>query len=99
MMLREGHLDALARASRETFVDRMIDHLGRPDARALVEQAIDAAEDVAIVSEAGICRYVELWLAHGVMCDRGSVEMLAVLDDGALDEAGKLDAIEELVRG
>ncbi|HEX4455674.1 MAG TPA: hypothetical protein VH143_32660, partial [Kofleriaceae bacterium] len=68
MRLRAAHLVALVRVSREIFVDRMVEHtrderrrdydrLGEPALRELLWRALDAAEDIAIVSEAGICRY------------------------------------------
>jgi hypothetical protein len=108
VILRRVHLDALARAARETFVDRLVAHVasefpgayatrGEAGTRALCEQCLDAATDVSITTEAGVCGYLELWLRRGVMCDRAGAELLAVLDDGALDDASKLDRLEALV--
>jgi hypothetical protein len=110
MRLRQAHVDALGRAARETFVDRMVEHVasdlprdyeqrGELGVRALVEQALDAADDVAIVTELGVCRYVELWIRYGVMCDRASAACLLVLDDGSRGELDRLYAIEALIRG
>ncbi len=99
MKLRAAHLEALVQVSRESFVDRMVEHLGEHAPRGLIWRALDAAEDIGIVSEAGICRYIELWLEHGECCDRDGPELLALIDDGSLSEAAKLDAIEARVRG
>jgi hypothetical protein len=108
MILRRVHLDALARAARETFVDRLVAHVasefsaayatrGEAGTRALCEQCLDAAADVSITTEAGVCGYLELWLRHGAMCDRASAELLAVLDDGGLGDEAKLGRLEALV--
>jgi hypothetical protein len=110
VILRQAHVDALARVARETFVDRMVVHVedafpeqyaarGETGTRELVERGLDAANDVAITTEAGVCSYVELWLTYGVMCDRNGVDMLLVLDDGSLSEDDKLEQLEVLVRG
>jgi hypothetical protein len=107
VILRRAHLEALVRVSREVFVDRMIAHIrdgqldpekrDEAELRELAWRALAAAESIAIVTEAGICRYVELWLAHGEMCDRRGPELLTLIDDGGLDEAAKLAAIAALV--
>jgi hypothetical protein len=89
--LRAVHLEALVQVSREIFVDRMAEHLGETVPRDLIWRALDAAED--------ICRYTELWVAHGEFCDRDGPELLTLIDDGSLSEAAKLDAIEARVRG
>ncbi|HEY1548972.1 MAG TPA: hypothetical protein VGG28_14205 [Kofleriaceae bacterium] len=99
MKLRAVHLEALVQVSREIFVDRMAEHLGETVPRDLIWRALDAAEDIGIVSEVGICRYTELWVAHGEFCDRDGPELLTLIDDGSLSEAAKLDAIEARVRG
>jgi hypothetical protein len=108
--LRAAHLEALVQASREIFVDRMVeyvrddrrgdhDRLGEQPLRELIWRALDAAEAINVVSEAGICRYIELWLDHGELCDRDGAERLVLVNDDGLDEIDKLDAIEALVHG
>lgn len=110
MKLRAAHLEAMVRASREVFVDRTVEYVrderrrdyerfGEHALRELIWRALGAAEAIDIVSEAGICRYVELWLEHGELCDRDGAERLVVVNDDSLGELDKLAAIEELVRG
>ncbi len=110
LILRHEHLVALREAALETFVDRMVEHLGGvfPAAyrehgvlglREIVQDAVTCAGEVGITSEAGICRYAEAWLRHGVAFDLGDRELQRRLRDGALTEDGRVAAVEAAGRG
>ncbi|HEY4242948.1 MAG TPA: hypothetical protein VGM88_24200 [Kofleriaceae bacterium] len=90
MILRAHHLDAMARAAHETFVDRLVDELGCT--RMLAEAAIPRARAAGITSEAGIARYVELSAARGLDFDQRD-RTWRELRFAGLDETAHVEAL------
>jgi hypothetical protein len=109
--IRKEQLQALDRDKRESFVDRMLQHLreffpGKCDAlgenqlRKWIEHGIERAKAYRIVSERDVCKYIDVMIVFGKEFDRDkALPWASKILNGHYSQAGeKIDLLFEAAK-